>query len=113
MLHEFLAANQATLIERCREKVSRRPSPEPTMTELTHGIPLFMAQIIRTLRLEESSDEAGSAEISGAANPGKSPAPSEIGTTAAEHGDELQRRGFTVDQVVHDYGDVCQAVTDL
>jgi signal transduction histidine kinase len=38
---------------------------------------------------------------------------SEIGTSAAHHGDELHRQGFTVDQVVHDYGDLCQAVTDL
>jgi hypothetical protein len=29
------------------------------------------------------------------------------------HGAELLRRGYSVDQVVHDYGDVCQAVTEL
>jgi hypothetical protein len=29
------------------------------------------------------------------------------------HGAELLRQGFTVDQVVHDYGDVCQCVTAL
>ena len=38
---------------------------------------------------------------------------SEIGTTAALHGRELSLQGFTVDQVVHDYGDLCQAITDL
>jgi signal transduction histidine kinase len=38
---------------------------------------------------------------------------SEIGETAALHGRELLQRGFTVEQVVHDYGDLCQAVTDL
>jgi signal transduction histidine kinase len=32
---------------------------------------------------------------------------------AAMHGAELLRAGFTVAEVVHDYGDVCQAVTDL
>lgn len=32
---------------------------------------------------------------------------------AAQHGGELMRRGFTVEQVVHDYGDLCQAITDL
>src|SRR5690348_15397486 len=26
---------------------------------------------------------------------------------------ELLQQGFTVDQVVHDYGDLCQAITDL
>ena len=38
---------------------------------------------------------------------------SEIGETASQHGRELLEHGFTVDQVVHGYGDLCQAVTDL
>ena len=38
---------------------------------------------------------------------------SEIAVTAALHGRELSQQGFTVDQVVHDYGDLCQAITDL
>ena len=29
------------------------------------------------------------------------------------HGAELLRLGYSVDQVVHDYGDVCQAITEL
>jgi signal transduction histidine kinase len=33
--------------------------------------------------------------------------------SACRHGGELRRAGFTVAQVVHDYGDVCQAVTEL
>ncbi|MEO6517024.1 MAG: HAMP domain-containing sensor histidine kinase [Steroidobacteraceae bacterium] len=33
--------------------------------------------------------------------------------TAALHGRELSQQGFTVDQVVHDYGDLCQAITSL
>lgn len=32
---------------------------------------------------------------------------------AQQHGHELLQQGFTVSQVVHDYGDVCQAITDL
>ena len=38
---------------------------------------------------------------------------SEIGETAAPHGRELMQHGFTVEEVVHDYGDLCQAITDL
>ena len=33
--------------------------------------------------------------------------------TAALHGQDMQRQGFTVSQVVHDYGDVCQSITEL
>jgi hypothetical protein len=36
-----------------------------------------------------------------------------IGRTAARDGHRLQLQGFTVSQVVHDYGDVCQSITDL
>jgi signal transduction histidine kinase len=37
----------------------------------------------------------------------------DIFATAAPHGNELFRRGFTVDQVVHDYGDLRQVITDM
>jgi hypothetical protein len=38
---------------------------------------------------------------------------SEISVTATAHGKELLRKGCSVDQVVHDYGDLCQAITEL
>ena len=37
----------------------------------------------------------------------------EIDRSAGQHGHDLLLKGFTVSQVVHDYGDVCQTVTDL
>jgi signal transduction histidine kinase len=122
MLHEFLSANRDELIARCRAKVAKRSAPRPTEAELQHGIPQFLEQLIRTLRIEEktvrahgdpvsASSEEG--KISGASEPSRTPASSEIGQTAAKHGNELLLRGFTVDQVVHDYGDLCQAVTAL
>ena len=113
MLHEFLTTNKDDLIARCRAKVAKRPTPPPTQAELTHGIPTFLSQIIKTLKMEEESDMTGSRDVSGKADPGATHSPSEIGESAAQHGGELHRKGFTVDQVVHDYGDLCQAVTDL
>jgi signal transduction histidine kinase len=113
MLHEFLTSNKADLIARCQAKVAKRPSPPPTTAELKFGIPLFLSQIIRTLKMEAASDQAGSGRVSGTSDPHASPASTEIGQSAAEHGEELHKKGFTVDQVVHDYGDLCQAVTDL
>lgn len=38
---------------------------------------------------------------------------SAIGETAAQHGRELLQSGFSIEQVAHDYGDMCQAITDL
>jgi signal transduction histidine kinase len=113
MLHEFLDANRTELIERCRAKVALRPAPRPTPKEMEHGIPLFLGQLIETLRLEESRGAPARREAPGLAGHATRHMPSEIATTATKHGHELLRQGFTVDQVVHDYGDLCQAVTEL
>jgi hypothetical protein len=43
---------------------------------------------------------------------GLSPNP-EISKTATQHGHDLLAQGFTASQVVHGYGDVCQAITEL
>ena len=112
MLHEFLDANRTELIERCRAKVALRPAPRPTPKEMEHGIPLFLGQLIETLRLEQGHGAAKNPGISGPSQPERH-VPSEIATAATKHGHELLRQGFTVDQVVHDYGDLCQAVTEL
>ena len=112
MLHEFLTANRVELIERCGLKVAQRFAPKPTHAELEHGIPLFLDQVIKTLRMERMPDPMRSREVSGPSG-GGGEVPSEIGATASRHGLELLQRGFTVDQVVHDYGDLCQAITDL
>jgi signal transduction histidine kinase len=37
----------------------------------------------------------------------------EISNSALKHGHDLLLQGFTVSQVVHAYGDVCQSITDL
>ncbi|MCA1582283.1 MAG: HAMP domain-containing histidine kinase [Acidobacteria bacterium] len=114
MLNEFLIANRAELIERCRLKVAQRPDPGVTEGELRHGIPLFLDQLIKTLQMEQTTDPMQSREVSGPSSGQKAESTrSEIGETAVLHGRELQRHGFTVEQVVHDYGDLCQAITDL
>jgi len=112
MLYNFLIANRADLIERCRVKVARRPSPEAIEGDLARGIPLFLDQLIKTLEIEQTPKPMRSRKVSGPSGGGK-PMLSEIGDTAARHGRELLHHGYTVEQVVHDYGDLCQAITDL
>jgi len=111
VLHEFLTTNKADLIARCRIKVARRLAPKVAGTELAHGIPRFLDQLIKTLEVEQTSEPMRSRRVSGPAGGGT--AVSEIAATAALHGRELSEQGFTVDQVVHDYGDLCQAIADL
>ena len=111
-MHQFLLDNRADLIERCKAKVAKRPRRAATAAQLANGIPMFLDQLARTLGAEEEGLAEESVKISGASG-GDSAALSEIGVSAAAHGAELLLLGFTVDAVVHDYGDLCQAITDL
>ncbi|MFN2644013.1 MAG: sensor histidine kinase [Burkholderiales bacterium] len=113
MLHEFLTTHRTALIRRCRFKVAQRLAPTATDAELEHGIPLFLDQLTEALRVEQSSAPMQSRKVPGPAGGGATPVASEIVLSAALHGFELLKCGFTVDQVVHGYGDLCQAITDL
>src|SRR6202051_1869667 len=112
MMHEFLSNNHDELIQRCREKVAQRPARKATEEQLQNGVPMFLDQLIRTLRIEQTESPMDSRKISGMSG-GRDTALSEMGVSAAQHGRELLELGFSVDQVVHDYGDLCQAITDL
>jgi len=94
VLHEFIALNRDEIISRCRSKVSARATPPPSEAEIDHGVPVFLDQLTDALRL------------------GLITSP-EISKSAIKHGHDLLCQGFTVSQVVHDYGDVCQAITEL
>lgn len=113
MLREFLSANRTELIKRCRAKVSLRPAPRATPQEVEHGIPLFLDQLVETLRVDQLGGGAEGRRTTGQAGAAKVNALSNITTSATKHGNELMKQGFTVEQVVHDYGDLCQAVTEL
>jgi hypothetical protein len=114
MLHDFLRANRRILIDRCRSKAAFRPTSESRShhAEPEHGIPLFLDQLIRALQVEQTVGQMRSRKASDPAGGDKSVL-SEIREAAAKHGRELWRQGFTIEQVVHGYGDVCQAITDL
>ena len=99
MFYEFLALHRTEIIARTRAKVAARNAPLPPTEELEHGATLFLAQLMDTLRREQETSEL--------------PASGEMAQSAIRHGGELRQAGFTVAQVVHDYGDVCQAVTEL
>jgi signal transduction histidine kinase len=93
MLSDFITQNHSEIVERSRVKVAQRSAPRPTDEELDSGIPLFLNQLAEALRASTGN--------------------AAIGASAARHGADLLRTGFTVAQVVHDYGEVCQTITEL
>lgn len=109
MLSEFLVMNREELIRRCQVKVARRPGPRPTWDDEKFGIPSFLSQLIEMLRLDQQSSPF---DISGEPQ-AKKALSATVASTAMRHASELRERGLSGDQVVHDYGDLCQAVTEL
>jgi hypothetical protein len=93
-LDGFIRDHREELILRCKTRVATMANWPSTDAEITRGIPLFLDQLVVELR-HESSQTLGTRR------------------TAVEHGRALFLQGFTVSQVVHDYGNVCQSVTDL
>jgi hypothetical protein len=94
VLHEFIGANRDEIIERCRGKAASRLVTPLTGAAMEHGVPVFLDQLANALKL------------------GLTTSP-DINRSASRHGHDLLRQGFSLSQVVHDYGDVCQTITEL
>jgi len=100
-LQEFIEVNHDEIVRRCHAKVVRRiatdagsQAKEPAGIGPDTGVGLFLNQLGEQLRNPQSQSE-------------------EIRKGSVQHAVDRLRLGFTVSQVVHDYGDVCQSVTDL
>ena len=89
--------------------VASRSEPKAAGNELDHGVPIFLDQLIEALTIEQASEPLRNRMASDVPRASVS----EIGSMAALHGRDLLERGYTLEQVVRDYGDVCQAVTSL
>jgi signal transduction histidine kinase len=98
LLDDFIASNRAAILASARSRVAERPCPRPSDAELTNGIPVFLDQLVDVLRLARLQSAVDHDEIR---------------RSARRNGHDLLGMGLTIAQVVHDYGDVCQVVTEL
>ena len=94
MLHEFITEHREAIISRCIAKVATRTIPPPTPAAVNHGVPVFLDELVEALHPGFVSN-------------------AKICDSAIQHGHDLLLQGYTVSQVVHDYGDICQVVTQL
>lgn len=97
MLHEFLAAHRASILSLTRGKTDDISQSKPTSAQLEQGLPEFYDHLVKVLKEQ-------------AAGGGKAEAYSAPSTT--RHGKESMRLGYTLSQVVHGYGVICQAITE-
>ena|SRR3984957_11699495 len=93
MLHEFITANRDEIIVRCETKVKARADSPPIKRPRYSGVPVFLDQLADELR--QGTTDGGMCK------------------SGSQHGHDLLSRGFTLSEVVHDYGDICQAITGL
>jgi signal transduction histidine kinase len=98
MLEAFILSNRDAIVARAQSRVRSRASPGAGDDELANGIPVFLDQLGDALRLAKSTDVVDH---------------DALGKTAGRHGHDLLLQGLTVGQVVHDYGDLCQTITEL
>ncbi len=99
MLREFVSSHRKQILEQARERVISRSgvgTDDPSLR--TNGLPVFLDQLGEALRKASAHEQLDHSEIQHSAH---------------QHGRNLFRDGFTVDQVVHDYGDLCQVITGL
>jgi signal transduction histidine kinase len=94
MLLQFLAVHRDEIVRRCRAEAMLRSVPAAAIAVIDRGVPLFLDQMAHALGRGRES------------NPG-------ILRSAMQHGHDLRQQGFSVSEVVHTYGDVFQAITQL
>ena len=96
-LHEVLSAKRDEVMVRWKTQVRGKLAPE-TMPplELTNHIPRFVTEIVAALRADAGLSSLG-------------PSPDES-TTAADHGAQRLRLGFSLDSVVREYGALRESI---
>src|SRR5690242_5684588 len=94
MLHELIDMNRDDIIRRCRVKLAGWLDPTAANAALDHDVPTFLDQLTDAVRDGSTST-------------------SESGRGAIRERYGLPRESFSVSQVAHEYGEVCQAIAEL
>ena len=94
MLDSFIDANRSEIVGNCVHALQLR-YPDRTDEDLNHGFATFVDEVIDALR-ENASDSAAPRE-----------------SNAAKHAIARKRQGFDLSRVIHDYGLVCDSISEL
>jgi signal transduction histidine kinase len=96
MLHEFLRQNHSEILIRTEKKARDLAGNLKSSELLKQGLPTFLNNLIAFLK-----------------EPAESIKEKNIVSGATVHGKELFRLNYTLSHVVHSYGAICQAITEL
>jgi signal transduction histidine kinase len=124
-LLEFLKANEKAVLASIEGKSSALAGVRPVSEVQRSGLPIFFKQLLHVLeqaptevmhpevdrdgmvRAANDSDEPGIAAAAGR------PFDVEVAKSAGAFGKELEQQGYTLSHVVHAYGAICQAITEI
>jgi signal transduction histidine kinase len=127
MLSKFLMANQKEVLAMTERKSLELAGARPSSNQLREGLPIFYSQLMTVLLMQSRLDgpkgskrnrgdmekAAGESNESAMAVASGYPGEVALAKTAGIHGTELERLGYTLSHVVHAYGAMCQAITEL
>jgi signal transduction histidine kinase len=125
MLYDFLLQNQKEILAMTEMKTLELAGFRPSSEKLREGLPIFYKQLIEVLRIQGKPPEPSKADkkkMVKAASASDEPALAEaagnsddaaFAKAASLHGTELLRLGYTLSNVVHAYGAMCQSITEL
>jgi hypothetical protein len=125
MLPDFLLKNEKKVLALTEEKTLELAGHHPSSAKMKSGLPLFYRQVIEVIRhagqlsaspvknvvaiakAADSGDEPAMAEAAG------QPEEAKLAKTAGLHGIEMLSLGYSLSHVVHAYGAMCQAITEV
>jgi len=123
-IHEFLLNNKDEILALTEEKTLELAGARASSAQLKQGLPIFFQQLLGILLLERPADSrhvTNKTEVQGANDADEAtmalaagrPEDARVAEAAALHGTEMLRLGYTLSHVVHAYGAMCQAITEL
>jgi signal transduction histidine kinase len=101
LLHEFLLAEREKILALCLNKIMHLADSRSSSQEMERGLPLFYDELIEVLRAD--ADKFGEARTDEIENVHRN--------SAERRGKESLRLGYSISQVVHGYGTLCQVIT--
>ena len=102
MLHEFLLAQRDEILALCSNKILTLAGSRSSSEEMEKGLPVFYDELIEVLRAD--LDESASARNNAIESVHRA--------SAERRGKESLKLGYSISQVVHGYGALCQAITE-
>ena len=127
MLDTFLIENRNEILKYCEAKSRAAREGLPSSSKLKRGLPIFFTQLIEVLHKNAKPKKVDMSpkihktrhtnverlKLSRQAQRKMKGDRVIITKTAAVHGAELLRLGYTISQVVHAYGALCQSITEI